>query len=426
MIIKKYVAKDINEAMTRIKYEMGKDAIIISQRKIRKNGFLGLLSRKIIEVTAAIENTVTSDDIIEKKKVETEEDEFKKSIEDIKRIMEKEKLLSENKIIEDNKNELSIMEKRILEHNKKFIENSTNNNSDDSDVAKIESSDSVETVRKEVNELKNLINKVIENTSKDEVVVTKDENELVKEKLELFDIDESLYDEIISEVNENLKEDEDINEILRDIFERDILVSAKELSGRVVLVGPTGVGKTTTIAKLAGRLALVEKKKIGLITVDTYRIGAIEQLKTYAEIMNIPFQVVITTKEMESAIAEMEECDVILIDTTGRSSKNAMQISELRAFVQKANPDIVNMVISATTKNKDIRTILDGYSELNYNNVIITKLDETTSYGSLYNIAKISNKPINYITIGQNVPDDIKSPTKEDIARFILGEETLC
>ncbi|MBE6071771.1 MAG: flagellar biosynthesis protein FlhF [Clostridium butyricum] len=426
MIIKKYVAKDINEAMTRIKYEMGKDAIIISQRKIRKNGFLGLLSRKIIEVTAAIENTVTSDDIIEKKKVETEEDEFKKSIEDIKRIMEKEKLLSENKIIEDNKNELSIMEKRILEHNKKFIENSTNNDSDDSDVAKIESSDGVETVRKEVNELKNLINKVIENTSKDEVVVTKDENELVKEKLELFDIDESLYDEIISEVNENLKEDEDINEILRDIFERDILVSAKELSGRVVLVGPTGVGKTTTIAKLAGRLALVEKKKIGLITVDTYRIGAIEQLKTYAEIMNIPFQVVITTKEMESAIAEMEECDVILIDTTGRSSKNAMQISELRAFVQKANPDIVNMVISATTKNKDIRTILDGYSELNYNNVIITKLDETTSYGSLYNIAKISNKPINYITIGQNVPDDIKSPTKEDIARFILGEETLC
>lgn len=426
MIIKKYVAKDMNEAMTRIKYEMGKDAIIISQRKVRKSGFFGLFSGKVIEVTAAIENEVTSNDKIENNEVEKEENEFKKSIEDIKRIMEKEKLLSENKAIEDNMNELSSIEKMILEHNKKFIENSTNNNSDESSAIKTESSDSVETVKKEMNELKNLINKVIENTSKDEAVVTKDENDLVKEKLELFDIDESLYDEIILEVNENLKEDYDINEILRDIFERDILVSTKELSGRVVLVGPTGVGKTTTIAKLAGRLALVEKKKIGLITVDTYRIGAIEQLKTYAEIMNIPFQVVITTKEMESAIEDMKDCDVILIDTTGRSSKNAMQISELRTFVQKANPDIVNMVISATTKNKDIRTILDGYSELNYNNVIITKLDETTSYGSLYNIAKISNKPINYITIGQNVPDDIKAPRKEDIARFILGEETLC
>lgn len=430
MVIKKYVVKDINEALTRIKYEMGKDAIIISQRKIRKGGFFGLFSGKLIEVTAAVENDNGKKEVkntyIQQDKQIDEDNEFKKSIEDIKRIMEKEHLLSENRNNkkEEEKKESSIMEKRILEHNKKFMDEvrdgdfNSNNKKEDK---------SVEAVKKEVNELKGLINEVIKNTSKkDNINIMLDGNNIIKNKLDQLDIDESLYDKLISEIQENMKKDENIEDILRDIFERDILVSAKNLQGKVVLIGPTGVGKTTTIAKLAGRLVLVEKKRVGLITVDTYRIGAIEQLKTYAEIMNIPFKVVITTKEMEDAVREMESCDVILIDTTGRSSKNTMQISELRAFVQKANPDIISMVISATTKNKDIKTILDGYSQLSYNNIIITKLDETTSYGCLYNIAEFSNKPINYITTGQNVPDDIKVPTKEGIARFILGEETLC
>ena len=300
---------------------------------------------------------------------------------------------------------------------------------------------SVESVHNEVLELKNLLNKVIENKSNliEEAdlinnVKNNELNETVEEKLikkledtlDELDIDEEFFEEIIKVAKNYSDEELEAKEILRDIFEREILVTTGNFKGKVALVGPTGVGKTTTIAKLAGRLALVEKKKVGLITIDTYRIGAIEQLKTYAEIMNIPFKVVITIKEMGEAIESMSDCDVILIDTTGRSSKNTMQISELRAFIEKADPDFVNMVVSATTKNKDIKNILNGYSDLGYDSIIITKLDETTVYGSIYNIAKRSNKPISFVTVGQNVPDDIKIPEKEELARFILGEEILC
>ena len=441
MIMKKYLVKNMNEGLTRIRYELGKDAIIISQRKVRKPGIKGLFLKKVIEVTAAVENSANQEksnysnqDVNYSKK----DEEFQNSLESIKRLMQDEVASKDNIVKTEETENIGAINQRILEHNAnvekenvkidKQIENNvikTGNNIKEITTQKDEKEDlsgnDIEAIHKEVSELKDLISKVIKNNSSDE-----EPDDLLKDKLRVLEIDEDFQDEIVQSVKENSKDDTDENEALRDVFERDILVSNKSLNGRVVLVGPTGVGKTTTITKLAGRLALNEKKKVGLITVDTYRIGAIEQLKTYAEIMNIPFQVVITMKEMEESIETMKDCDVVLIDTTGRSCKNAMQISELRAFVQKANPNHISMVISATTKNSDIKNILKGYSQLEYDNVIITKLDETNVYGSLYNIAKIANKPVNFITIGQNVPDDIMVPTKEEVANFILGEEIIC
>lgn len=386
MVIKKYIVSNMNEAMVKIRNELGKDAVIISQRKIRKNGIKGYFSPKLIEVTAAT-------DKLTKVKNNNNAKDFEESVESIKRIMESH-----------------------LESVQDINLNSTNKT--DKVVENIDEDDDL---RKEVNEMKMLINSLVNKENKQDNIKLKDEELKI---LEENDITKEISDEIINYIyldeNKDRKE-----EALKEYICSKVNIEEKELEGTVVFVGPTGVGKTTTIAKLAGKLSLIDKRKVGLITVDTYRIGAVEQLRTYAEIMNIDFKVVITIKEMEQAIESMSECDVILIDTTGRSSKNKMQISELRAFVDKANTTNINLVLSSTTKNKDVLAIIEGYSILNYNRVIITKLDETTVYGSILNILIEADKPLSYITIGQNVPDDIKRPSKEELVDLILGRESI-
>ncbi|MDD3223479.1 MAG: flagellar biosynthesis protein FlhF [Clostridium sp.] len=387
MIIKKYIVNNMNEAMTKIRREMGKDAVIISQRKVHKKGIFGFLSSKQIEVTAASESI---NKVSRKRTVFDNEDEdsspnITQSIEAIKKAIKKNSSEKENR--------------------------GNNLNS------KIQGSTSNELIN-EMREMKSMINSIKEGKPQNE------KNELFK-TLESYDLDETIIEDVIHMVKLD-KSDLSEEEKVKNVLEKVIKTVQFKTDHVVVFVGPTGVGKTTTIAKLAGKLSLVENKKVGLITVDTYRIGAVEQLKTYADIMNLPFEVVFSIKDMEKAIDSMKDRDVILVDTTGRSSKNAMQISELRAFIEKTHSTNINLVMSCTTKNRDIKSIVEGYSILNYNSVIITKLDETTTYGSILNILNYAKKPVCYVTTGQNVPDDIKVLGSKEISNLIMGVETVC
>lgn len=191
--------------------------------------------------------------------------------------------------------------------------------------------------------------------------------------------------------------------------------------GIAVFIGPTGVGKTTTIAKLAANFALVAGKKVGVITTDTYRIAAVDQLKTYADIIGIPFEVVFSPKELNTAIGKMQDRDLILIDTAGRSPSNQLHINELRSYFHNM-PVEVHLVLSATTKEADVPWLVQVFGEIPIDRVVITKLDETTTYGILLHVSKLAKAPISFVTTGQGVPDDIEVADGQYIAKLILGD----
>ncbi|MBI4717315.1 MAG: flagellar biosynthesis protein FlhF [Planctomycetes bacterium] len=190
----------------------------------------------------------------------------------------------------------------------------------------------------------------------------------------------------------------------------------------VALVGPTGVGKTTTVAKLAANFALRERSKVGLITVDTYRIAAVEQLRTYAEIIDVPLVVAATPGEYADALRTLADRDVVLIDTAGRSQRDGMKIEQLRGFFDVGRPHQVHLVLSTTSGEAVIAQTTERFRPLGIDRVILTKLDEAVGFGALLTCMNAVQAKLSYVTTGQDVPDDIEVGRSEKLARLILGE----
>ncbi|WP_366922978.1 flagellar biosynthesis protein FlhF [Metallumcola ferriviriculae] len=349
MKIKRYIVRNMHEGFSVIRQDLGPDAIIISSKKVRDEGLLGLFRPKKLEVTAAIT----------------------KQTEQVEQSQEK--------------------EERVMSQKQ----------------------DRLETELAEMKQM--LVNLAATNSS---VSVRQDKWEEILLSLEI-------EPHLAAQLAEKLKQangetaDDMIEQLLAQIT--PMLDKKKEINNKIIaFVGPTGVGKTTTIAKLAAQYVLHHGQKVALATIDTYRIGAVEQLKTYSEIIGIPIEVAMTPHELKKIITNHSDKDVILVDTAGRSSKNTMQVMELRNFLEQIKPAEVCLVLSCTTRAKDLLRIVEDFRQVDYTSLIFTKVDETETLGSILNIVQHTDLPVRYIANGQNVPDDIEAVEPQRLARLIL------
>lgn len=195
------------------------------------------------------------------------------------------------------------------------------------------------------------------------------------------------------------------------------------LTSRLVMfVGPTGVGKTTTIAKVAALQVLAGKRKVGLITTDTFRIAAVDQLRTYANILGVPLEVVSRPEEMTSALERLKDRDLILIDTAGRNFEVSEHLERIQRLLGVAPVDEVYLVLSLTAKPEDMSRVVEQFAQIPVHKFLFTKLDETQSYGAILNLLLTYQKPLSYLTTGQNVPNDIEIASLEKVVKLVLSE----
>ncbi len=389
MIIKKYQAETETEAMMMAKNEMGSAAVIMNVKTIKQRGFAKLFKKDMVEVTAALEDKVSQTERIPAVKID--------KVADDGRFPELE--VSKPNAIEEKLNNLTNMLEGKM--------NNTNESKVDPEVKKPEN----------------------ENTINIKFI------QLVYRQLLDNEVDEKYANQIIGEIQSSLKKESNVDSILAGIYQKIILklgqpkaIEIDEKLGKVVFfVGPTGVGKTTTIAKLASYFKIQKKAKVALITSDTYRIAAAEQLRTYANILDVPISVVYTVEEFNQAVKLFEDYDLIFVDTAGRSHKDNEQCREMYHLIDDCVVGDkfvkeVYVVLSAATKYKDLLKINDVYKNIKNYSLLFTKLDETTCLGNILNMKLTANVPLSYVTSGQAVPDDISVIDAQKIARNLLGE----
>lgn len=389
MRVRRFVGDNVSETMGKVKRELGSEAIILQTREFRDGGFFGFFGNRKVEITAAIEEKPVIPQ-------ETASLNYEYNIEKAKPVQPAKPLQSvppvTNRQDQSQALQAEIKSMRLLleQMNKNMAEVGEGKN------------DWPPALEKWVSHLRNR------------------------------GISQNLVRRLISQVQQTLPPEEWLND--SQVYTR-IEANIRQICGQIgliqpgidkpriiALVGPTGVGKTTTIGKLAAGFSIIEKRRVALITADTYRVAAVEQLKTFGEIIGVPVEVVMTPTGLSEALDHHADKELIFIDTAGRSPHHEEHMLELRAFLEKAQPDFTMLVMSATTQPADQYQIYKRFEDLT-THLIFTKLDETGSAGSLLNLLGQTTLPVAYLTNGQNVPDDIEAATPYRLAHYVMGDE---
>jgi len=385
MLVKRYHAKDMQQAMDTVIRELGSDAVILNSRKVRKKGFKNLLRKPVLEVMVAYDPA---------------------NVPAVKKLNAAYGAGSADK-----------GQQKDQRHNK---------------PAPV-SSEQLERLDKRIDSIDAMLSDFIEKFSFVKREVTYDYPEQIQEllvKMMENQVREELAHSLAKEAEHLLRKQPDTNaaEILEHLvleqLGRPEPILHKKFTQKVILVlGPTGVGKTTTIVKLAADFSVKQKKKVGIINTDTFRIGAQEQLQTYADILGVPLQVIYWADELENALVNMSDRDIIFVDTAGKRPGDEQHKKDLLDIFRIVRPEDTLLCLSATTGFAAIMEMVDTYGFVDDYRLLITKLDETKYRGPLLNISWYTQRPLAYVTTGQNVPDDIEVVDVESIARQIVGRQ---
>ena len=410
MIIKKFTGKTEAEATEAAKKELGSTLVIMNVREVKKKGLFAFLLPKQIEVTAALE---------EEAPARPQYGSILRTAADKEIRTEQQNLLA--------KNSTENIEKK-LDSLQTLLESQLNNRqSEKEESAKTQDVPDAEEKEDKTQDMAAAEKKEEEKNPEQDKFIR-----LLYNKMLDNEMDEKYVNSILEDASKTKKADLPFDYLLANIYQKMVLkfgrsegITPSEEGPRIVLfIGPTGVGKTTTIAKLAGRYCVEEKKKVALLTADTYRIAAAEQLRTYANILETPFRIIYTPEELQAAVDDYWDCDYIFIDTAGRSHQNTDQLEKMKEMVaalKRPESYQVFLVLSATTKYRDLQKIADCYGKIADFELIFTKLDETEAVGNLLNMKLYTDAPIAYVTCGQNVPDDMEAFNTQKTVKQILG-----
>jgi flagellar biosynthesis protein FlhF len=419
MKTKKIIADTMPLALKMVRQQLGDNAIIVNTRAIKTGGIFGLFAKQKFEVTAY---SVEKDGARPEPKFSLELKERPEN-----KPQERKLYTSKPKEMGDNN---SVFHKRP-----QMLYNYYSQSSPETDKSASTTSQSIKnepSLLDEMQQMRKMMTTFMMSDQQGTTLpsgLTKWVNRLKKQGVE-----EELVEHIVSEM---LKKYESLIELDDDVVEKEFISIVVEIIDKQIpksnmvhertrminVIGPTGVGKTTSIAKLATEQVLKQKRRVAMITTDVYRIAAVEQLKTYAGILNVPLEVVRTKDELEKALTKLEHYDLIYMDTTGRNYKEAKYRESINEFLNHPLESDNYLVLSLTTKFEDMEVLLNEFLDSPIKKLILTKFDETSSYGSILNIAYKYPYQLAYITNGQSVPEDITAIDATLLARYLLGVE---